>query len=67
MIHGTADTDVPYEQSTMMANQFKKHSVEHQMLSVPNGEHELGGGEKEDIEDAYERGFEFLGKHLLGK
>jgi len=67
MIHGTADTDVPYEQSTMMADQFKKHSVEHQMLSVPNGEHGLGGGKKEDIEDAYQRGFEFLGKHLLGK
>lgn len=67
LIHGTADTDVPYEQSTMMAEQFEKHSVEHLMLSVPNGEHGLAGGDPKIIEDANRRGFEFLGKHLLGK
>lgn len=57
MIHGTTDTDVPYKQSTIMADQFKKQSVEYQMLSVPNSEQGLGGGKKEDIEGAYERGF----------
>ena len=67
MIHGTADTDVPYEQSIMMAEQFEKHSVEHLMLTVPNGEHGLAGGDPRIIEDVNRRGFEFLGKHLLGK
>jgi acetyl esterase/lipase len=67
MIHGTADTDVPYEQSTMMAEQFEKHSVPHLMLTVPDGEHGLAGGDKKTIEEANRRGFEFLGKHLLGK
>ncbi|MDA0587938.1 MAG: alpha/beta hydrolase [Planctomycetota bacterium] len=67
MIHGTADTDVPYEQSTMMAEQFEKHSVEHLMLTVPNGEHGLAGGDPRIIEDVNRRGFEFLGKHLPGK
>ena len=67
LIHGTADTDVPYEQSTMMAEQFLKHSVEHVMLTVPDGEHGLSGGSKEAIEEANRRGFEFLGKHLLGR
>lgn len=67
MIHGTADTDVPYVLSSMMADEFKKHSVPHIMLTVPNGEHGLGGGDPKVIEDAYERGFEFLGRHLLGR
>lgn len=67
MIHGTADTDVPFEQSTMMAEQFKKHSVEHLMLSVPDGEHGLAGGDPKVMEEANRRGFEFLGRHLLGK
>jgi acetyl esterase/lipase len=67
MIHGTADTDVPYEQSTMMAEQFEKHSVPHLMLTVPDGEHGLAGGDKKTIEEVNRRGFEFLGKHLLGK
>jgi acetyl esterase/lipase len=67
MIHGTADTDVPYEQSKMMAEQFKNHSVEHLMLTVPDGEHGLAGGDPKIIEEANRRGFEFLGKHLLGK
>jgi acetyl esterase/lipase len=66
MIHGTDDTDVPYELSTMMAAEFKKHSVPHVMLTVPNGEHGLGGGDRKVIEDVNRRGFEFLGKHLLG-
>jgi hypothetical protein len=67
MIHGTVDTDVPYVLSTMMADEFKKHSVPHVMLTVPNGEHGLGGGDPKVIEDANRRGFEFLGKHLLGR
>jgi acetyl esterase/lipase len=67
MIHGTVDTDVPYVLSTMMADEFKKHSVPHVMLTVPNGEHGLGGGDPKVIEDVNRRGFEFLGKHLLGR
>ena len=29
LVHGTKDTDVPYEQSTLMAAELKKHGVEH--------------------------------------
>ena len=67
MIHGTVDTDVPYVLSTMMADEFKKHSVPHVMLTVPNGEHGLGGGDPKVIEDVNRQGFEFLSKHLLGR
>jgi acetyl esterase/lipase len=64
LIHGTKDTDVPYEQSVMMAEQFKKHSVEHKLISIPNGEHGLGGGDPKLIDSAYESAFEFLQKHM---
>lgn len=67
MIHGTVDTDVPYVLSTMMADEFKKHSVPHVMLTVPNGEHGLGGGDPKVIKDVNRRGFAFLSKHLLGR
>ena len=43
LIHGTEDTDVPYEQSVMMAEQFKAHNVEHELVTIPGGEHGLGG------------------------
>ncbi|MCZ6671487.1 MAG: prolyl oligopeptidase family serine peptidase [Verrucomicrobia bacterium] len=38
MIHGTNDTDVPDEQSVMMAEQFEQHGVPHKLISIENGE-----------------------------
>lgn len=64
MIHGTADTDVPHEQSVMMAVEFKKHDVEHRLISIENGEHGLGGGDAKKIEAAYLAAEEFLDRHL---
>ncbi len=64
LIHGTADTDVPHEQSVMMARELKEHGVEHELLSIEGGEHGLGGGDPKDINAAYRRAFEFLKHHL---
>lgn len=64
LIHGTDDTDVPYEQSVMMAKQFKQHNVVHELITVPNGEHGLGGGEPQVIEAAYEKAIAFVLRHL---
>ena len=44
LIHGTSDTDVPYEESTMMAEQLKRHGVPFLLKSIENGEHGFGGG-----------------------
>lgn len=66
LIHGTEDTDVPYEQSVMMAEQFKKHGVEHELISVPGGEHGLAGADAKLVDDAYARAFEFLQRHMAG-
>ena len=64
LIHGTDDTDVPYEQSTKMAEQFQKHSVPHVLMSIPGGEHGLGGGDPKLIDTAYEKAFAFVDDHL---
>ncbi len=63
LIHGTADTDVPYEQSVMMAEQFKRHGVEYQLVSIPDGEHGLRGGAPKLIDQAYQTALQFLQRH----
>ena len=42
LIHGTADEDVPYEQSKMMAERLGKVGVEHRLVTVPGGNHGIG-------------------------
>ena len=64
LIHGTQDTDVPYEQSVMMAEQFKKHGVDHELISIAGGEHGLGGGDPHNIDRAYQRSFEFVDRRM---
>ncbi|REJ84030.1 MAG: alpha/beta hydrolase [Planctomycetota bacterium] len=60
MIHGTEDTDVPYEQSVLMADAFEKHGVEHRLITVEGGEHGLAGAEPDDIDAAYEAAVAFI-------
>ncbi|HEX5102280.1 MAG TPA: alpha/beta hydrolase [Pirellulaceae bacterium] len=64
LIHGDQDTDVPYEQSTLMAAELKKHGVEHQLITLKGAEHGLAGGGKAEIDAAYAAAIEFLKKHL---
>jgi acetyl esterase/lipase len=64
MIHGTEDTDVPHEQSAIMAEQFRKHNVRHEFISIPNGEHGLGGGDPKSINRAYAQAFTFVETRL---
>jgi len=65
MVHGTKDTDVPYQQSVMMADQFRKHGVEHQLVSIPGGEHGLAGGDPKLIDAAYKSALAFVNRHML--
>ena len=64
LIHGDKDTDVPYEQSVMMAKQFKKHSVEHRLITIQGGEHGLGGGDPKRIDEAYKAALEFVNRQM---
>ena len=63
LIHGTKDTDVPYENSTQMAAEFKRHGVSHELITIPDGEHGLGGGDPKLIDAAYESAIAFLLVH----
>jgi dipeptidyl aminopeptidase/acylaminoacyl peptidase len=67
LIHGTKDTDVPYEQSVMMAEQLNRHGVEHELITIPGGEHGLGGGDPKRIDAAYQSALEFVKRHTKGK
>jgi acetyl esterase/lipase len=64
LIHGDQDTDVPYEQSVMMAAEFKKHGVGHELITIRGAEHGLAGGEPQAVEGSYRAAAAFLKKHL---
>ena len=55
MIHGTADDDVPYQESVDMAKSLEKHGVKHELITIPNGGHGLGGTDKQVVADAQAR------------
>ena len=43
LIHGTADTDVPYELSANMAKALSRHGVSHELITVEGAGHGLAG------------------------
>ena len=67
LIHGTEDTDVPYEQSVMMVEQLKKHGVAHELISIPGGEHGLSGGDPKRIDAAYLSALTFVKRRTENK
>jgi acetyl esterase/lipase len=64
LIHGTKDTDVPYEQSADMDKELSRKGVEHELLTIPDGGHGLGGVKPEIVAKTYERVLAFLKTHL---
>lgn len=64
LIHGTENTDVPHEQSQLMAEQFEKHGVEHRLISLSGGEHGFGGADPKLVEEASDAAFAFLDRHM---
>ena len=66
LLHGTQDTDVPYQQSVMMAEELEKHGVEHRLITLQGGEHGFGGADPAAIEAAYAEIVPFLDRHIRG-
>lgn len=64
LIHGTNDTDVPYEQSQLMDEQLTRHGVKHRLITVDGAEHGLAGVDKKLVRDANQAAIEFLRDHL---
>ena len=64
MVHGTADTDVPYYESANMAIELQRHGVRHELLTIPSGGHGLGGGNPKLIEWAHGKALDFIREQL---
>jgi dipeptidyl aminopeptidase/acylaminoacyl peptidase len=64
LIHGTEDTDVPYERSVEMAAALREAGVEHRLLTVEGGEHGLDEVAEETKEEVFAEAEGFLRSHL---
>jgi acetyl esterase/lipase len=60
LIHGTADTDVPHQQSVQMDRELSRPKVEHELILVPEGSHGLGNISKEQVGRLYEHVVAFI-------
>jgi acetyl esterase/lipase len=64
LVHGTADTDVPYEQSKLMADRFASVGVQHQLVTVPKGAHGISNITPEEQDRIYQAAATFLLKRV---
>ncbi|MEH7254058.1 alpha/beta hydrolase [Neobacillus niacini] len=66
LLHGTKDTDVPYEQSVFMRAAIIKESVEAKLITIPNGEHVFDKNFQDTIvQNALKQVIDFLKAHLI--
>ena len=64
LVHGNRDTDVPYEQSVMMARALAAAGVAHEFITIEGGGHCSMGMDEAQVKATYARVLAFLGKHL---
>ena len=66
LLHGDKDTDVPYEQSVLMAKELERHHVQHEFIPMPNRGHGFDQEMQDpDVAAAFDRVLVFLKKHLM--
>ena len=64
LLHGDRDTDVPYEQSVMMAEALTAAGVEHDLITIHGGEHGFDAQRSPEARRALRRVLDFLRRHL---
>jgi acetyl esterase/lipase len=64
LVHGTGDTDVPYEQSKLMAERLRQAGVSHQLVTVPDGSHGIGNIAPDEQDRIYREAAAFLKNHV---
>jgi acetyl esterase/lipase len=64
LIHGTEDTDVPYEQSLAMAKELTRHGVANELVTVKGAGHGLAGGDAKRVNEAHGQVHRFIRAHL---
>ncbi|HLJ16588.1 MAG TPA: alpha/beta hydrolase [Bryobacteraceae bacterium] len=65
LIHGTADTDVPYTLSKDMDAMLGKAGVTHEFIAVDGAEHRLAGAKPEEVLRVAARAIEFVQAHTV--
>jgi dipeptidyl aminopeptidase/acylaminoacyl peptidase len=63
LVHGTKDTDVPYEQSARMARELGRKGVVHELVTVKDAGHGLAGARPAVVAETHDRVLAFLKKH----
>jgi acetyl esterase/lipase len=64
LLHGDADTDVPYEQSVQMAAALARAGVEHELITIAGGGHGFDYQPGPATDNAFARVMAFLKRHL---
>jgi acetyl esterase/lipase len=67
LLHGTADTDVPYELSADMAKELARHKVPHELATLKGAGHGLTGVDKKLVDEAHAKAMAFIREHLKEK
>lgn len=64
LVHGTDDTDVPYQLSVDMDKELTRHKVPHELVTVKGAGHGLAGGDPKLVAAAHARALAFIREHL---
>jgi acetyl esterase/lipase len=66
LIHGTRDTDVPFEQSVEMDKELTRAGVEHKLIAIPNAGHGVGDGDPKLVASAFAEALHFVERRVRG-
>lgn len=68
LLHGDADTDVPYPQSVHMERRLVEAGIEHKLITIPGGPHGFDrspdGADGSDVAEALDTVVRFLSKYV---
>ena len=65
LLHGDNDTDVPFEQSALMAKELARQGVQHEFIAMPGRGHGFDGAMSDPaIATTFDRVLTFLYKQL---
>jgi acetyl esterase/lipase len=66
LLHGEKDTDVPFGQSVMMAEELKRHGIAFEFIRNPAWGHgfDHAGPDDTEVREAFDRALAFLLKHV---
>jgi acetyl esterase/lipase len=67
LVHGTEDTDVPYDLSATMAKELERHKVRHDLVTVRGAGHGLAGGDRKLIDEAHAKALAFVRAKLSAR